>query len=193
MAHIPLDELLRIAELLFNEYSVVARKGTADTTEPLEFPNNSIAARISSGDLSALAFAQNTLLGRRTGDLDDLPAGDARGILDVSPRAIQTLSIVSDEVDYDVSNGVNAVLTLDQDVDDLTLKNPVEGMRGILQVIQDGSGGHVIWALSVEGGSVKFPNGSPPSIATDPNDISLLEWYYDGTDAHVVAFSIDSK
>jgi hypothetical protein len=192
MAHIPIDELLRIAELVFNQYSIIARKGTADTTEPLDFPANSIVARVASGDLSDLSFGQDTLLGRfGSGSLEDLSAGDARSLLDVSFRAPQVLAVAA-VLDYDLDDGVNAVVTLNQAGHTLAFDNPADGMTGIIQVIQ-GAGGETITSYTVSGGSVKFAGGTPPTLSSGAGDIDLLEWYYDGTDIHLKTYILDSQ
>lgn len=172
--HIPKRELLRVLELLFDQYSVVARKGTTDTTEPVPFSADTIFGRYISGELSALTDEE------------------VRDILDVSSRAPQSLATAA-TINYDLSDGVNAVVTLNQAGHTLAFSNPLDGMRGQIVVIQDGGGNRTITSYTVTGGSVRFASGSPPVLSTGLGDTDILEWYYDGTNIHLKTFIADSS
>jgi hypothetical protein len=172
--HIPKRELLRVLELLFDQYSIVARKGTADVTQPVAFSADSIFGRYISGELSALSEAE------------------VRDVIDVSPRAPQLLATAA-TIDYDLDNGVNAVVTLNQAGHTLAFDNPMDGMKGQIVVIQDGGGNRTITSYTVTGGSVKFASGSLPVLSSGSGDVDVLEWYYDGTNIHLKTFIADSS
>jgi len=105
----------------------------------------------------------------------------------------QTLSDAA-TIAYDVSSGRNANVTITADRV-LNWTNPVAGQRGMVRIIQDGTGGHSITAYQLAGvaGDVLFAGGSAPTLTATAGAQDVLEWYYDGADIHVRVFSLDSQ
>lgn len=97
-----------------------------------------------------------------------------------SSKAFQTLS--SGLVGWDVTNGVNAEVTL-TGPSILSVTNAQDGDYGTLIVRQDGVGGHTL-GLPV---NFKVVNGGGGAItlSTGPNEEDVLSWVYDGTDFYV--------
>lgn len=76
----------------------------------------------------------------------------------------------------DWSNGNEQTITLDSDCT-LTFTNGKAGGRYVLVFTQDGTGG---WAIAWPG-TVVWSGGIEPTLDTDPAGISLIAFYYDGS------------
>lgn len=80
---------------------------------------------------------------------------------------------------WDWEDGINRTLTLTAD-SILQIDNPIDGVVGILKVIQDSTGG---WELTLPGNSIVRDNGAGV-IVLSPNgdEVDMLAAIYDGTD-----------
>ncbi len=132
------------------------------------------------GDPSADRF-----IGSLSGELAAMTPqqGDALGAAEVTLTDQAT-------IDYDVSAGKNAVVTLAGNrVLDFT--NVLAGQRGVIQVIQSGGSNTLTYSLESVAGDVDFAGGSAPTLSAGAGDVDLLEWYCTGPKIILKALALD--
>jgi len=109
-----------------------------------------------------------------------------------SKRAEETLSDAA-TIAFDVTKSRNAKVTITANRN-FNFTNTSAGQRGLVRIIQDGSGSHTItWQRGGVASDVHYPGGSPPTLTTDGNAVDILEWYDDGSKLHLRAWSLDSQ
>jgi len=85
----------------------------------------------------------------------------------------QNLSSTSGLVSINWNEGINVLITLTENTS-ITFVNPLHPCHLQLEVIQDSAGNHTL----------SLPNikwASKLSLSTNPNEISIISLYYDGT------------
>jgi len=86
----------------------------------------------------------------------------------------------TDTIDW--TNGNKHKSTLDENVT-YSFTAPAGPTNLVLRIIQDGSGTNTVtWPATV-----KWPGGSAPTIASGANEISIVSFYYDGTNYNAQA------
>lgn len=81
---------------------------------------------------------------------------------------------------WDVALGAFAEVTL---TDNRTLDNPtnlINGASYILLIKQDGTGNRTL----TFGSAYKFPDGTAPTLSTDPNAVDIIAFISDGTNLY---------
>lgn len=82
--------------------------------------------------------------------------------------------------EMDRLTGTFAQITL---TDNRTLANPtnlINGASYILLIKQDGTGGRTL----AFGDAYKFPDGTDPTLSTDPNAVDIIAFLSDGTNLY---------
>jgi hypothetical protein len=80
-------------------------------------------------------------------------------------------------VNWNVTNGGNAVVTLAAAGRSLAISNPVSGYTYTIRIIQGSGGNKTITTYPV---TTKWLNGLPPSYSTSAGDMDIISFYYEG-------------
>lgn len=167
---------------------------TADNTPvTVTVGEQTLVGRITSGNITALSVGQvQTLLNVEDGATADQTNSEIQTAYDAG-GAEQTLTDAA-TISYDVASGRNANVTL-TDNRVLNWTNPVAGQRGVVRIIQDGTGSRTITAYQLAGtaSDVLFAGGTAPTLTTTASAQDVLDWYYDGSQIHVRVFNLDSQ
>lgn len=90
---------------------------------------------------------------------------------------VQTLTDGS-TITWDVSQGVNAQVTLGGTGRTLSISNAVAGQTYTIRVIQDGTGSRTITTWPT---NTKWPGGIGPALSTGAGKYDIVVFYFDGT------------
>lgn len=90
---------------------------------------------------------------------------------------VQTLTDGS-TITWDVSQGVNSVVTLAGTGRTLSITNPTAGHYYTIRIIQDGAGSKTITTWPT---NTKWPGGIGPTLTTTASRYDIVTFYYDGT------------
>lgn len=90
-------------------------------------------------------------------------------------QSYQALSIAGGAISPDLANGVNFTVTLNQNVTLNNIANLVEGYSGMIEFIQDATGGRTV-AKPSTGSKYKGPAGFP-AVDTTANGKTVFSWH----------------
>jgi hypothetical protein len=103
--------------------------------------------------------------------------------------SVQTLTDAS-TITWNVTNGVNAKITIGSTGRTLSISNPVAGQVYVINVIQDGTGSRTITTWPT--GTIWGDSGTSPTLTTTANAKDVVVFYYDGTN-FFGSFKLDYK
>lgn len=111
-------------------------------------------------------------------EIDSTTATDEITFKSTGPNyTVQTLTDGA-TITWDVSQGVNSVVTLAGTGRTLSITNPTAGHYYTIRIIQDGGGSKTIstWPTNT-----KWPGGIGPALTTTGGRYDIVTFYYDGT------------
>lgn len=92
--------------------------------------------------------------------------------------SVQSLTESGSTITWNVTNGINGVVTLTGTGRTLSISNPVAGHTYTIRILQDGIGNRTVTTWPTNS---KWPGGNAPVLSTGANMYDIVVFYYDGT------------